>query len=306
MSSNVTSEEAKNPIPKPKKQLLFLSIDIESDGPCPGLNNLWSIGLAGFTEDAELVFVYEANLHDLPDCIGAKDTMDWWATQKEAFAYVRSNLRYPAEVFLELNILILQLKKTYKIVTVAWPVSFDFMWFCYYFGRFCDSNPLGFSAQCIESYAWAMLGLRSPIGKMDLSKWDDPRYPHTHKALDDAKEQGARFMNMYRERIEEVAQKQKELDIFKAFLDSKQEELNTPPSPRPQMSAPEATFKACDDQGKVVATFTRVGECIDYVKEELRGNGCYIPGKYTSLQDFQAHNPEPVPVAVPTIREKDQ
>jgi len=44
----------------------------------------------------------------------------------------------------------------------------------------------------------------------------------------------------------------------------------------------------CDDQGKVVATFSTSGECIDYVKETLHGEGSWIPGEYTSLQDFQA------------------
>jgi hypothetical protein len=32
-----------------------------------------------------------------------------------------------------------------------------------------------------------------------LDSWSDERFPHTHKALDDAKEQGARFINMLRE-----------------------------------------------------------------------------------------------------------
>lgn len=60
---------------------MFLSFDIEADGPCPGLNSMLSFGMAGFTPDARIVFEYEANLFPLPDTKPDPKTQKWWDNQ---------------------------------------------------------------------------------------------------------------------------------------------------------------------------------------------------------------------------------
>ena len=184
---------------KVEKPLLFLSFDIEADGPCPGLNNMYSIGIACFTVDGKMVYEFEANLYELEGCKSNPDTVKWWKTQPEALEYARSNVQDPVVVFNTLNKDILRLKETYKIKPVGWPINYDWQWINYYFHRFIKSNPLGYCAYDMDSYAWgALKSLKNPKAA-DLKRWDDPRFKHTHKAIDDAKEQGARFVNMYRE-----------------------------------------------------------------------------------------------------------
>lgn len=184
-----------------KKPLLFLSFDIEADGPAPGLNSMLSMGWAGFTENGNLVFTYEANLTELPDAHPNTDTMKWWSLPENqvAWNYVHQNQRNPRDIFGEFARIVERLQTDYKLVPVAWPASYDWQYINYYFHRFAGYNPLGFSSMCIKSYLWAMSGNRSPNDKLDVEKYVDPRFPHTHKALDDAKEQGAIFINAWRD-----------------------------------------------------------------------------------------------------------
>lgn len=182
-----------------KKQALFLSFDIEADGICAGLNSMLSFGVAGFTIDDGLVFEYEANLFPLPNCQPSEKTMEWWnePAQKEAYNYATSNQRPADEVFKEFNIKIIALQKQYNIFPVAWPINYDWSWLNYYFCRFVGSNPFGHRGRCIASYAWALSKNLTPSDHIDCEQWIDPLYnQHTHKALDDAKEQGGMMMNM--------------------------------------------------------------------------------------------------------------
>lgn len=58
------------------KPLIFLSFDIEADGPAPGLNSMLSLGFVGINEEGKFVFQYEANLNPLPD---AKPNAGRWS-----------------------------------------------------------------------------------------------------------------------------------------------------------------------------------------------------------------------------------
>ena len=64
----------------------YVSIDIEADGPVPGLNSMLSLGAAAFTGDGALVDTFSANLEALPEAHEDPKTMRWWAEQPEAWA----------------------------------------------------------------------------------------------------------------------------------------------------------------------------------------------------------------------------
>lgn len=173
---------------------LYLSIDVEADGPCAGINSMLSLGIAGFTVDKGIVFEWEKNMFPLSGCTADKETMKWWSKKENdvAFKYVLSNRVSAQNAFVELFSKIRELKKTYEITVVGWPINYDWQWINYYFHRFVKQNPLGFSARCIASYGWGKTGSKT----IDYAKFADPKYQHTHKALDDAKEQGALFINL--------------------------------------------------------------------------------------------------------------
>lgn len=90
------------------------------------------------------------------------------------------------------------LLRDYRVFPVAKPANFDWQWINYYFHRFTGDNPLGFSARCIATYAWAVSKNLAPSESMKMWQWANPQFKHTHKALDDAKEAGYKLINMWR------------------------------------------------------------------------------------------------------------
>jgi hypothetical protein len=84
-----------------------------------------------------------------------------------------------------------------KPVFVGYPAGFDFLFVYWYLIRFAGESPFSFSALDIKTFAMATLGTsyRETAKKRMPKHWFDD-LPHTHKALDDAIEQGALFCNI--------------------------------------------------------------------------------------------------------------
>ncbi len=87
-----------------------------------------------------------------------------------------------------------------RIVFVGYPASYDFMFVYWYLIRFTGGSPFSHSALDIKTFAMAMMktGYRESTKKNMPKKWFDA-LPHSHRALDDALEQGALFCNMLRD-----------------------------------------------------------------------------------------------------------
>src|SRR5262244_2413541 len=74
---------------------IYISTDIETDGPIPGPNSMLSFGSAAYLADKTLLGTFTANLETLPGASGDPRTMDWWVSQPEAWATCRQNLQPP-------------------------------------------------------------------------------------------------------------------------------------------------------------------------------------------------------------------
>ena len=178
---------------------IYVSTDIESDGPIPGPNSMLSFASAAYRADKTLVGTFEANLELLPGAAGDPKTMDWWGTQPDAWAACRKNLRDPAAAMREYVVWLISLPG--KPVFVAYPAGFDFLFVYWYLMRFAGESPFSHSALDIKTYAMALLGVgyrESTKRNMPKAWFDD--IPHTHVALDDALGQGALFCNMLADR----------------------------------------------------------------------------------------------------------
>ncbi len=175
---------------------IYVSTDIETDGPIPGPHSMLSFGSAAFTADKRLVATFEANLTTLPGATGHADTMAWWATQPEAWAAHRENPRDPEEAMPAYVNWLKSLPA--KPDFVGYPAGFDFPFVHWYLIRFAGESPFSFSAIDIKTFAMAVLKLDyRESSKRNMPKhWFDAALPHTHKALDDAIEQGALFCNI--------------------------------------------------------------------------------------------------------------
>lgn len=174
---------------------IYVSTDVEADGPIPGLHSMLSFGSAAYTADKKLVGTYSANLTTLPDAAGDPKTMEWWRTQPEAWAACRDNLRDPAVVMPEYVTWLKGLPG--RPVFVAYPAAYDFLFVYWYLIRFAGESPFSHSALDIKTYAMALLGTeyRDSVKKNMPARWFD-KLPHTHVALDDAIGQGALSCNM--------------------------------------------------------------------------------------------------------------
>ena len=174
---------------------IYVSTDVETDGPIPGPHSMLSFGSAAYRADKTLISTFSANLETLPGATGASDTMAWWQTQPEAWAGCRKDTEPPEEVMRRYLDWLRQLPG--KPVFVAYPAGFDFLFVYWYLIRFTGESPFSHSALDIKTYAMAML----KVGYRDSTKRNMPRrwfddLPHNHRALDDAIEQGALFCNM--------------------------------------------------------------------------------------------------------------
>jgi hypothetical protein len=177
------------------KPEIYVSTDVETDGPIPGINSMLSFGSAAYLGDKTLVSTFSANLELLPEATPNQSTMDWWKTQPEAWAACRKDLQTPETAMKRYLDWVKSLPG--KPVFVSYPVAFDFLFVYWYLIRFTGESPFSHSALDIKTYAMAMLKInyRDSTKRNMPKSWFDS-LPHTHKALDDAIEQGALFCNM--------------------------------------------------------------------------------------------------------------
>jgi hypothetical protein len=177
---------------------IYISTDVEADGPFPGPYSMLSFGSAAYLADKRLLSTFSANLETLPGASAHPKTAAWWETQPAAWAACRKDPEDPAIVMPRYVAWLESLPG--RPVFVAYPAGFDFMFINWYLMRFAGESPFGHGALDIKTYAMAML----KSGYRDNTKQTLPRHwfddlPHTHIALDDAIEQGALFCNMLKE-----------------------------------------------------------------------------------------------------------
>ena len=180
------------------KPEIYVSTDVEADGPIPGPHSMLSFASAAFSEEGAQVATFSANLETLPEATGDPDTMAWWKGQPEAWEACRKNLEAPQAAMRRYADWLDGLPG--KPVFVGYPVAYDFLFVYWYLRRFAGRSPFSHSGLDIKTYACAML--RKPyrqVSKQTMPKRWLPEAPHTHVALDDAIEQGRLFLNMLEE-----------------------------------------------------------------------------------------------------------
>ena len=177
---------------------IYISTDVEADGPIPGKYSMLSFASAAYRADKTLVDTFSANLDTLPDAKQHPETMKWWRSQPEAWAACRQELRPPDDAMPANADWLEGVPGT--PVFVAYPLGFDFMFVYWYLIAFAGRSPFSHSGIDIKSFAMAMLkaGYRKSTKGQMPQRWFDP-LPHTHVALDDAISQGALFCNMLAE-----------------------------------------------------------------------------------------------------------
>lgn len=180
---------------------IYVSVDVETDGPIPGPNSMLSLGAVAFAEDGKELGSFSATLETLPGASGDPETMKWWLAPERTEAWAQARLQpKPPEAAMKQFVNWVEALPG-KPVFVAYPAGFDFLFAYWYMIRFVGRSPFSFSALDIKSYAMAVIGktYRESVKKNMPKRWFAGLPPHTHNALDDAREQGMLFIRMMRE-----------------------------------------------------------------------------------------------------------
>jgi hypothetical protein len=177
---------------------VYVSTDIEADGPIPGPNSMLSFGSAAFLPDKTRAGTFSANLTLLPGAAPDPNTMSFWKAHPQAWEAARRDLRDPAEVMPAYVKWLDGLPG--KPVFVGYPAAYDFLFIYWYLIKFAGRSPFSHSALDLKTMAMVMLRkeYRATSKKTMPRRWFD-EVPHTHVALDDAIEQGLLFCNMLAE-----------------------------------------------------------------------------------------------------------
>jgi DNA polymerase III alpha subunit (gram-positive type) len=196
------------------KPEIYISIDIETDGPCAGINNMLSLGAVAFdpefSDTIPCIPSFYQKIQPYGDQRPNGQTMRWWLDKPKEFDEATTNRRHALTVAAEFNEWLNHpVMSGSKLVAVAWPAAFDFSFVNFYCHKFLGDNPLGFACLDIRSYAnglYDVPGYYKQIPEGDLYKHlnIDRSGLRPHVALDDAIEQGRLFMAI-RRTIEERA-----------------------------------------------------------------------------------------------------
>lgn len=181
---------------------IFVSIDVEADGPIPGEYSMLSLGAAAVESDNvgenKLVDQFYINLRELPFATKHHATMTWWNRREniEAYKLTRENTVDAVTATSRFYNWVIRLPG--KPVCVGYPVTYDWNFVYWYLIKFCGRSPFGMSALDIKSYAMCLMKtpFRQTIKKTMPKEWRPKGYKHTHVAIDDAIEQGFLFLNM--------------------------------------------------------------------------------------------------------------
>ncbi len=181
---------------------IYVSVDIEADGPIPGPHSMLSLGAAAFlrkgkTDDFEMVGTFEVNFETMEGAAPDPDTAEWWKGQPAAWEACRKNLIEPGAAMRAFDTWVRAFGK--KPVFVGYPAGFDFLFVYWYLIKFLGpgKSPFSFSALDIKTYAMAVTGDEyRDVTKRSMKPFLPKDRPHTHVAVDDAIEQGELFCNL--------------------------------------------------------------------------------------------------------------
>lgn len=177
------------------KPEIYVSTDIEANGPIPGTYSMLALGSVALDRTGKEISRFYATIKPIDTNGGHPETMAWWKTQPKAWEAVNKDTRFAEDVMKDYCNWLKGLPG--KPVLVAYPVAFDSMFVLWYLFNFTGENPFGFNTIDIKTLAWTRLGgnLSQATKRRFPKRWFS-KLPHNHVAVDDAAEQGQLFINI--------------------------------------------------------------------------------------------------------------
>lgn len=182
---------------------LYISADIESDGPIPGEYSMLSFGLsvAGrfdgdvFTRPADGELTFYRELRPITERFDP-EALHVSGPDRDRLLEVGAD---PGDAMVDAAEWVDEQAENHRPVLVGYPVVFDWMFLHWYFVRFAGRSPFGFSGalDVKTMYHQKARVTFDRAGRRDLPTILTPQMPHTHNALDDAREQGEIFARVF-------------------------------------------------------------------------------------------------------------
>ncbi len=180
------------------KDELYISTDIEADGPIPGEYSMLSFASIAILPGGKEVGQFKANLQRLPFAGQHPDTMKWWEKNAEAYELTQQNLEMPTVAMLRYRKWLKNLSGYGTPVFVGYPATWDYMFVFWYLVKFTGHSPFGFSSLDLKTMAMMLLrtNFRAASKKAMPKEWFAGAPKHTHDPTDDAREQGVLWESM--------------------------------------------------------------------------------------------------------------
>ncbi|KKN60305.1 hypothetical protein LCGC14_0533550 [marine sediment metagenome] len=180
---------------------VYISTDIELDGPIPGPNSMLSMASAAFV-NSNLVDTFSVNLKQLPGAtMDPRTKEEFWDKNPEAWEACRTDMTEPERAMKSYVDWLKDLERKHKskVVFVGYPAGYDFTFVYWYLIKFGGYSPFSFS--CIDMKTLAMALMKKPFRQCTKRRmpkhWFDEikkrGLKHNHIAVDDATEQGYLF-----------------------------------------------------------------------------------------------------------------
>ena len=185
---------------------IYISADIEADGPIPGEFSMLAFGLAvAATFDGEAFTSHDPSkqtlYRELKPIAARFESAALKAARLDRSALARDGAEPEAAMRDAGDWVTAQAERAggARPVLVGYPVVFDWMFLHWYFVRFVGESPFGFSgALDIKTmYHQKAHVIMDDAGRNDLPAELQASHPHTHNALDDAIEQAEIFNRLW-------------------------------------------------------------------------------------------------------------
>jgi len=167
--------------------MTWIVVDVEADGPCPGLYSMISFGAVVVDRDLDKTFY--GQVRPITDRWEPKALEVVGVTRDE---HERPPHRNPADVMFEFEEWVF-LNAGKHCTFISDNPAFDWQWINYYFHRYVGRNPFGFSARRIGDL---YCGLVKNVKKNNEWKRRFRHTKHTHHPVDDAKGNAEALLEM--------------------------------------------------------------------------------------------------------------
>lgn len=174
----------------------YFVTDIEADGPTPTENSMLSFASVVVREDGEIMGEFETVLEPRSDRQPNRGTMEWWATQPEAWLAATDNPKPPKQEMQRFANWVESFEG--KRSFTARPIAFDGIWIDHYLREYAGSNLLDVShwghtiftagALDIDSFMSGIFNRTDPhTGDLIFPPDWLGDHDHSHRAIDDAR-----------------------------------------------------------------------------------------------------------------------